>query len=44
MSIEISGAGEALTAIVVSDELANQQGKNSKDQNAESHKNCAKSL
>jgi hypothetical protein len=41
MSIEISGAGEALTAIVVSDELANQQGKNNKDQNAESHKNCA---
>ena len=41
MSIEISGAGEALTAIVVSDELANQQGKNNKDQNAESHKDCA---
>jgi len=41
MSIEISGAGEALAAIVVSDELANQQGKNNKDQNAESHKDCA---
>ena len=41
MSIEISGAGEAFAAIVVSDELANQQGKNNKDQNAESHKNCA---
>nr|WP_315467937.1 DUF3667 domain-containing protein [uncultured Undibacterium sp.] len=41
MSIEISGAGEALAAIVVSDELANQQGKHNKDQNAESHKDCA---
>lgn len=41
MSIEISGAGEAFAAIVVSDELANQQGKNNKDQNAESHKDCA---
>ena len=44
MSIEISGAGEAFAAIVVSDELANQHGanKNNKDEkNADSHKNCA---
>lgn len=43
MSIEISGAGEAFAAIVVSDELGNQQGKNknNKDQITESHKNCA---
>jgi hypothetical protein len=44
MSIELSGVGETLAAIVVSDELSNQHGanKNNKnEQNAESHKSCA---
>jgi hypothetical protein len=46
MEIEVSGAGETLAAIVVSDELANQHdanqnNQNNKNQTAESHKSCA---
>ncbi|MFC0349475.1 DUF3667 domain-containing protein [Undibacterium danionis] len=41
MGIELSGAGEALTAIVVSDELSKQHTQHSDDQDANAHKNCA---